>query len=649
MNDELRHPAAREPGIAPGTNVLGPLGWAALKRWLSRLCDQGAWLALGPLAVMFVVFWEVAIHSQGLLCRTIKFWEYLAYGAGLAVLGYWAGATALLRLFRSPWPAVLFAWFYLFLYGVNTAILYHAGTVLEPNLVQMADWTNWMVYVTKWVYGLLGLVGLMAGWTWVVFRRHAGSLKALPLATLLAALVVLWGLAALQARGLFRPTYLLVKAAHQPGAGAWQDGQTDQLRMLARNPLSLLARALFSRGQALARRPVSELARAEAAVRTWHLALGPRIYPPLGLGPFDQIVVLGSESLSLDFLTPYNTNLSPDLTPCYGSAELRQGMLENYWTTALPTQAGLLATYNSHPNAAGLRLGQCELSLVKMLNQAGYYTCLLKSDSETFLDDRSVFRNAGFQEVSGMETWIKDPRKNPSVEGRGLMDRVLYETVLEYLEKYRGRKILIHVTGQDTHSPNQREHYGSLVYPPTPPAIQHLESAEARGVMEAIFRHDYDVGLALKGMRERGLLTAHTLVIITADHNYPQSLFLKGIPGYPHHQYYTRIPFCLLSGQTLPPLDKYTLHTQLDFAPTVAHLLGLPIAPGWWGQSLFATHAPLPHLAEVGDHIIVDGSGPRQAISLAAPQGEAEESLVRLWRTLLIAPKEAPSISPQKR
>ena len=102
--------------------------------------------------------------------------------------------------------------------------------------------------------------------------------------------------------------------------------------------------------------------------------------------------MFGTESLSLDFLAPYNKSLPPDLTPFYGS--LTNSMFPNYQCVALPTQPGLAVTYNSHPNVGGLLTSEYESSLIKYLDAQGYDTYFLMSGPETFLGDNVIFKSA---------------------------------------------------------------------------------------------------------------------------------------------------------------------------------------------------------------------------------------------------------------
>ena len=228
---------------------------AILRTWVGALSDRKAWLPLCPLLVAFLVFWGVAVNSFGLLLKTVKFWEYLGYGFALAAVVYWVILAVLIRCLRSTWPAVVFAWLYLLIFAVNTATLYHAGTLLERYYLQIADWTNWMIYLTKWLYVFLALFVLNCIWATLSIRRNAVALSRLPLGALTPVLLVLWFATQLQSRGILRPTFVITQVTHTKLTGAWQMGQTLSLRVLAQNPLKILARALFSSERPLQRRP----------------------------------------------------------------------------------------------------------------------------------------------------------------------------------------------------------------------------------------------------------------------------------------------------------------------------------------------------------------------------------------------------------
>jgi phosphoglycerol transferase MdoB-like AlkP superfamily enzyme len=358
--------------------------------------------------------------------------------------------------------------------------------------------------------------------------------------------------------------------------------------------------------------------------------------------------VFATESLSLDFLSPYNPSLPPELTPFYGSTAVTQAMFVNYKTVAAPTHPGLMVTYNSHPNVRALLIGKSELSLVKLLDQQGYETYVLMPGSETFLDNRHFFTALGFQHIIGLETLEKDPKIIPFVEGRGLMDRALYDIALKLLAQNRDKKIYIHVVNTDTHGPVPRDYFGTLQYPPVPASVAaappdlpgHWDD-DARAILAGIFRHDYDIGLTMRRMEEQNLLTDDTLVVLTADHSFPRSLALNYVPGYPG-TILSRIPLAFFSGQHLPDVDRNEFCSQLDFAPSIAHLLGLQIPQGWWGESVFDTNRIAPYGMRFNDKLSVttDDCAAVRSISISHPATQSETNLLKIFQSLYLDPAE---------
>ncbi|MGA2029966.1 MAG: sulfatase-like hydrolase/transferase [Verrucomicrobiota bacterium] len=610
-----------------------------MKKWLPNLTLE-AWFQLLPLLIVIGMMWIMGIRTLSLSVGTVKFWEYFLYGGLYGIIGYWVGLTFLLRHLRVRWVAAAFAWFYLLLYGVNAAFIYQSGNVLQPYYLWIASENNWVNYLNGVVWMIIILYaasGVLS--TWLIYR-HGKTITQIHVRGMVLLLVILWSLLYLRdTNQLFRPVTLFTSAIGQPKMGIWRDDQVYRLRTLGDNPVVVLFKAIENLPKPLEVHPTSELSSMSTTLQAWHLPLGPRQYPPLGLKPFNHIVVFATESLSLDFLAPYNTNLPPEFTPFYSSPAIQQGMFVNYQTVALPTQPGLSVTYNSHPNANALLASKDELSLVKYLNAQGYDTYFLMSASKTLNNNEAVLKKFGFQHILSLENWRGDPHKQPFIEGWGLMDRVLYQTALDLLRQDWGKKIYIHVANVDTHGPYPRDYFGTLEYPQPPPGLAQLcSNAQANDIEAGIFRHDYDMGLTIQAMRDQNLLTEDTLVVLTADHNFPHAEALNSIPGYPS-TYFSRIPLVFLSGQNLPKVDLKQMHTQLDFAPTMMHLLGLPIPEGWWGQSIFASGQNAPRVAKFDRNLVVElSNGQKQIVSLDNPKGTVEQGLVNLFNRIYVDP-----------
>jgi hypothetical protein len=615
-----------------------------LKKWAPNI-TIGVWVQALPLSIMIGMLWVTAQSSLDLFPNTVKFWEYVVYGWMYGLIGYWIGLVICVRYLRARWLAILFAWFYLFLYAVNSGFLHSAGVVLMRFYLKIADTTDWTAYFTGWMWMLTGIFlfsGVLASW---LVHRYSPALQQVRVRSLVLLLILLWAAVQLSKYNYVHPSSIIANAIGKKQAGAWQVTQTETLRMVANNPMMILERAVFTRWQPLQVRPASDLAAMSDTIKAWHLTLGPRQYPALGLKPFNHIIVFATESLSLDFLSPFNTNLPPELTPFYGSSEITQAMYVDYKAIGLPTQPGLAVTYNSHPNIRALLVGNDELSLAKVMDANGYDTYVLLPGSETFLNNRTYFTKMGFHHVLGLEHWEQDPKLMPFIEGRGLMDRALYDQALKLLSENRDRKVYIHVANGDTHGPLPRDDYGSLEYPPTPQSVQRLArngDANATAILTGIFRHDYDLGLTVHRLKEMNLLTDDTLVVLTADHNFPPTKALQYIPGYPG-SFFCRIPLAFLSGQSLPAPWRNEPGSQLDFAPTMAHLLNLPVQPGWWGDSLYTTNQISPYIVRFNDKLSI-GVEPGiidSTFSFDHPANQLESNLLDLFKTAYV--EEAPT------
>jgi hypothetical protein len=607
-------------------------------QWLPRL-TWGIGLQLLPLLIMFTLLWVTAWTPFNLSTNTVKFWEYLVYSWLYAAAVYLLGLVIFTKYLRAWWLAAAFAWIYLLLYAINAGFVYHMGMMLGPYFIWIVGPTPGIAYFLDYFRGWIVILavfwvlsGVLAAW---LIRKNAKTLAAAHSRWLIVLTALLWVAPIFRDAGVFRPTVVATTIVQAPlQQGIWRLDQTYSLRTLAENPLVIFGRAVFvHRLKPLQLRPAGDLKAMSDALKTWQLPLGHREYPPLGLKPFNRIIMFGTESLSLDFLAPYNKSLPPDLTPFYGS--LTNSMFPNYQCVALPTQPGLAVTYNSHPNVGGLLTSEYETSLIKYLDARGYDTYFLMSGPETFLGDNVIFKKMGFQHVIGSQTWLKDPRLAPFVQDRGLMDQMLYNEVLDYMEANRDKKIFIQIMNGDTHSPVPRTYYGTLQYPPLPASLEKIADPDVRTVLAAIFKHDYDVGQTIKKMRERNLLTEDTLVILTADHNFPHNAMLNKIPGYPD-TFFSRLPLAFISGQPLPPADLRQPLSQLDFAPTIAHLLGWPVPAGWWGESIFAPLQKAPTISKFGRNlnIIPLGGGPRQRIAMDYPKNAAEKDLITMFYTI---------------
>lgn len=403
--------------------------------------------------------------------------------------------------------------------------------------------------------------------------------------------------------------------------------QWQELSFLRSNNLFHTMRELLSNrdAQATVRSDV-ELTRLLPALRSAGLGFGKRSYPEVEGTPFKKIVLVTLESLSLDFLAPYNRELPMTLTPFLGAAEQESRMFTKYYSSRVPTLQGLAAMIHSHPNAELFLKDQSAsqaLSVVWRLREQGYETIHIRGSSRYFAFESVVFKDWGFSEFLSKETFMND--YDPQYIGQwGLVDRFVFDETIHVLKRSAEPKQFVHVLTVDTHLPHGRDSYGELTYPTQPETG--IARGEGRRLLESVSKLDYDLSYFVARLKEEGLWNDDLLLILTADHCCPRSVDLDSIPNYPLDPL-CRIPLLFLSSRKLPEPDRERLGSQVDFAPTLFHLLNREAMPGWWGESLFADR-PGRAIGMFSDVMRIQ-SPERDRRFVLGQAGSAEERLIR--------------------
>ena len=293
-----------------------------------------------------------------------------------------------------------------------------------------------------------------------------------------------------------------------------------------------------------------------------------------------RVIMVFSESLSLDFLGKYNKKYPESLTPFIDSMP---GAFHELLACSFPTDPGLATHFCSHPNYQALFKFRYPNSIVRMLNKDGWKTVFIQSSNLAFNKGRQRLSQLGFSEMYGAE-WQARQGKGAFISGWGACDRITFDSAVDYIKRYRDERLFIVLLTTDTHFPHGREDYATLEYP-EPPAWVHGHS-QAR-LLRAVFRQDHDIKLLYKRLDSEGLLGDESLFILTADHAFPDLPALDEIPGMSRGAL-RKIPMVIVAGQPLPEawcLDQNV--SQTATAPTLAHLLGVSSSKGWFGRSLY--------------------------------------------------------------
>jgi arylsulfatase A-like enzyme len=102
---------------------------------------------------------------------------------------------------------------------------------------------------------------------------------------------------------------------------------------------------------------------------------------------------------------------------------------------------------------------------------------------------------------------------------------------------------------------------------------------------QSVYSTDRHLGRFLDQLRERGTLDSSYL-IVSADHGESFERGYLGHSGWPLMEAITHVPMIIRQPAGQQQIRVQTLAQQLDFAPTILNLLGLPIPQAMQGESL---------------------------------------------------------------
>jgi len=371
-----------------------------------------------------------------------------------------------------------------------------------------------------------------------------------------------------------------------------------------------------------------------AKVRKEHrLPIGRRSYPDLGLPEFRKVILIFVESLSTDFLSCENEELGMELTPFLCSPRVRSRTFPNLLTSGSPTLQGLTVVFSSHPNYNIQALTHDRNAFPKLLKRHGYGTMFLRSASKFFANENLIFKRWGFDLIYAREDFYDREEMRKYIYGWGLEDRLLYDELVTLLKERKDERLFVSLLGTDTHPLNGQRWFKHLEYPPLPAGFD-KKFGRARHFAKAVHHADHDLGRLVGRLEDEGLFTDDTLLLITADHSCPPNSVTAKVGGHTR-QSLGRIPLVVLTKRALPPVRGDLEASQLDVAPTLFHLLGLPIPAGWWGQSLFLEDRDNPAIGLHKDMVTLSAGGKRRLFNLKRDD-EATREFEAIFSTVYV-------------
>jgi arylsulfatase A-like enzyme len=225
-------------------------------------------------------------------------------------------------------------------------------------------------------------------------------------------------------------------------------------------------------------------------------------------------------------------------------------------------------------------------SLASLFANRGFRTMFMTPSDMSWAGWRDFVRTRGFAEV-------RDDHDLPCsapVSSWGVEDRCFVDGLVDFIDHADGRPFFVMGWTQQTHHP----------YEPTPgiPILELLkepvpDAYDLNRYLNVLSETDRQLARVFGALR-RAHLADNTLVIVVGDHGqafgFPHDTYLQGRTVYEED---VHVPLLFwLPQRYRTPLHASTVGGQVDLAPTIAELAGVPAAADWQGSSLFDPRHP---------------------------------------------------------
>lgn len=301
---------------------------------------------------------------------------------------------------------------------------------------------------------------------------------------------------------------------------------------------------------------------------------------PGGLGRLN-VVVLAEESFGAEFVGAYGDRRG--LTPEF-DALARDGLLfTRTYASGTRTVRGLEAISASLPPIPGdsvvKRSGNgAVVTWGEVMQALGYQTSFLYGGYGYFDNMNAYFAANGFA--------VSDRADIPSPSFAniwGVADEDLFRHALGYFDERArsGQPFFSIVMSTSNHKP--------YTFPPGIPGVPEQGGGREAGIRYA----DFALGQFFREARKRDWYK-DTLFVVIADHG----ARVYGAAEIPLYSY--EIPFLVLAPGRLAPRRVEALTAQIDLAPTVLGLLGLPYEAPFFGRDVL--HHPDPRRVLLFNH-----------------------------------------------
>ena len=239
-------------------------------------------------------------------------------------------------------------------------------------------------------------------------------------------------------------------------------------------------------------------------------------------------------------------------------------------------------------------------SLADVFRGHGARTAFLTSSHLSWAHWRDFLSGRGFDELhdSGDLACSEPPFE------WGVADRCLADGIVDFIDRHRTTPFFLMAWTTQTHYPYEPP-------PGVPPVDFPLEPGpdqwELGRYLNALSETDRQLGRVFDGIRRAGL-DSNTLTVVVGDHGqafgFPHTSFAQGQTAYEEDMH---VPLLIHTPGRYPEgVRSKTIGGQIDLAPTIAALAGVPAAADWQGRNLFAEpRAPRVYFSVNEDRFIL--------------------------------------------
>lgn len=329
---------------------------------------------------------------------------------------------------------------------------------------------------------------------------------------------------------------------------------------------------------------------------------------PLNTSNKKYVFFIMVESLNASALNR-TTPAGMPYTPFLNRFQHQSVFLDTFYGNSVQTAKGhFAALFSVIPSISGkvfTKYDQLRISSVgSAFKNAGYQTTYYIAHHKKSFDNEYNFLTArGFDHFESVEDQLTESDRQHELEW-GVEDRIFFQRFFHYFDQ------------QAVMSTNKRQFFtlctiaNHFPFNSIPPERRFLYK-NPHSIKECYANSVYLADLGLKAFFDElnaRHLAEKSIVVITADHAFP--LGEHGnyhlLAGY--HEESFRIPLFICSPGQLTPRVIHEAHSQMDIAPTLLDLAGLPpTRNNFQGHSIFAppSNEPIYLIQPYGKHLSV--------------------------------------------